>query len=54
MSGFNTAATLWCSAAVAVFAGAGAIPHAALALRLVGKIAPSADPVYRLGIDQEY
>jgi putative Mg2+ transporter-C (MgtC) family protein len=33
--GLNIAATLWCSAAVGVFAGAGALAHAALAAWLV-------------------
>jgi putative Mg2+ transporter-C (MgtC) family protein len=33
--GLNTAATLWCSAAIGVLAGAGAWPHATLATALV-------------------
>ena len=33
--GLNTAATLWCSAAVGVLAGGGALPYAALAAALV-------------------
>lgn len=33
--GLNTAATLWCSAAVGILAGAGALPFAALAAGLV-------------------
>ncbi|HEY1873786.1 MAG TPA: MgtC/SapB family protein, partial [Steroidobacteraceae bacterium] len=33
--GLNTAATLWCSAAVGVLAGGGALPYAALAAGMV-------------------
>ena len=33
--GLNTAATLWCSAAVGVLTGAGALPYAALAAAMV-------------------
>jgi putative Mg2+ transporter-C (MgtC) family protein len=33
--GLNTAATLWCSAAVGVLAGGGALPHAAIAAAMV-------------------
>jgi putative Mg2+ transporter-C (MgtC) family protein len=33
--GLNTAATLWCSAAIGILAGAGAWPHATLAATLV-------------------